>query len=254
MQKLVITTITGGLLAASSAVAGDFSVPIQPVAPATAPLIAGTIGSLSAGYKNVYTFRGINSGNDLTETQLDLATKVGDLELSLGAWYGSIEDAAGSRNPVKGVNYDELDIYGAVAKDLGFATVSVGYIHYKYFNDFDDAQEVSFGISKELHGFSASLTYFWDVETDNDGYTELGLGKTFDFMNQSININLAVGYLVEQSGFSHATLSASYDVPFGQATLTPYVAQVWELDELETTAGGSQSNEFIGGLNLSVSF
>ncbi len=245
MQKLVITTITGGLLAASSAVAGDFTVPI---APTSAPA-AASIGTLATGYHNVYNFRGINLGNDMITTQLDVATQVAGLDVSAGAWYASMEDG-----PTRGTNVDELDLYGAVAKDLGFATATVGYIHYNNFNDGDDAQEVTFGLSKSLFGLDTSLTYFWDVETDNDGYTELAIGKSHDIFGHSINLGLTVGYLVEQSGFSHATLTASYDIPFGNATLSPYVAQVWELDELETTAGKAESNEFVGGVNFSVSF
>ncbi len=253
MQKLVITTITSGLLAASSAVAGDFSAPITTAAaPATAPSIDGFSGALSADYSNIFNFRGANLGNDHVATGLTLNKQcpLTGLDLSLGALYHSVEDWG---NVARGTNSDRLDLSLSTSKDLGFAKAHLGYIHYNNFNDRDDAQEVAFGLSKELYGLNTSLTYFWDVETDNGGYTELNLSKGIDVLGNAINIGAAVGYLVEEGGFSHATLSASYDIAFGKATLTPYVAQVWELDELESVAG-EQDNEFIGGLKLSVNF
>ena len=81
----------------------------------------------------------------------------------------------------------ELDLYAEVSKDLGFLTAAVGYI--KYINDdstaltwclLDDAQEVYFSVAKSLYGVDFSLTYFWDIETDNDGYAELGASKSFE--------------------------------------------------------------------------
>ncbi len=249
MQKLVTTTIMGGLLAASSAVAGDFSVPIAPAAGSTAS--AGSLGTLAVGYHNAYNFRGIDLGNDLVSTQIDFARSYAGLDFSVGAWYGSVKDGpSGAGNS----NFDELDLYAAVSKDLGFVTATVGYIHYNNFSNADDAQEVTFGLSRNFYGFDTSLTYFWDVETDNDGYTELAISRSQNVYGRKIDLGLKVGYLVEQSGLSHATLTASHDIPLGVGTLTPYISQVWELDELEATAGSSQSNEFVAGVGFSVAF
>lgn len=252
MQKLIITAITGGLLAASSAVAGDFSVPIAAAGPSAAS--AGSIGTVAVGYHNVYNFRGVELGNDMVTTQLDFAKSYAGLDFSLGAWYASVEDGP---NRGSNSNFDELDLYGAVSKDLGFATATLGYIHYNNFNDADDAQEISFGLSKNLFGFDTSVTYFWDIEQDNDGYTEFAVSRSQNVYGHNIDLGLVVGYLIEEGGLSYATLTASYDIPLGVGTVTPYISQVWELDELEanTGAGGlSQSNEFVAGVNFSVAF
>lgn len=245
MQKLVITTITSSLLAASSAVAGDYTAPIAPT-----PAPAANLGELSAGYSNVFNFRGLNLGKDHVSTGLKLNQSFAGLDFDFGALYHSTKEATGTN-----LNADRLDLSLFTSKDLGFAKAHVGYIHYNNFNDADDAQEVAFGLSKDFYGVSTSLTYFWDVETDNNGYTELGLAKSVNVFGKAIDLGATVGYLVEEGAFSHATVGASHDIAFGAATLTPYVAHVWELDDLEvTSAGGSEENEFIGGVRLSVKF
>ena len=57
-----------------------------------------------------------------------------------------------------------------------FATVAVGYIYY-YFGDnsnfvTQDAQEAYASISRAFFGYDFAATYYWDIETDNDSYSE----------------------------------------------------------------------------------
>ena len=244
MTKLVITTIAGGLLAASSAVAGDFSTSI-------APTPAAGLGELAVGYDSQYIFRGVNLGNDLVSSTLNLGhtCPLTGLPVSFSAWYGSTNNTRGLGD------FNELDLSVGTQKDLGFATAEVGYIFYHFMNrpGSSDAQELYAGLSRDLFGVTTSLRYFWDIEGDNDGYAELALSKSLNVANQSIDLGAALGYLVEEGELSHLTVKASKDLAFGAATLTPYVAYVVELDDLETQQAGSE-NEFFAGASLSVKF
>jgi hypothetical protein len=240
---------------------------------AASALVAGTAKaeleySINGGYHNEYLFRGVQFGHDMTTFGVDAETSAYGLDFSAGIWYASYDtDAAvwGLGPSFFKWQTSELDIYGQVSKDLGIwgLTGSVGYI--MYVNDdtgpalfgaqLDDAQEVYFGLSKEIcYGISADLTYYWDIETDNDGYAELGLSKSYELTNcLSLGLGLAVGYAVEEGDLANTALTATLDWAFAEnATLSPYVAYVIDGESglYETT----NEQEFIGGVNLTVSF
>ena len=227
---------------------------------AASALVAGTAKaeveySINGGYHNEYIFRGVDLGNDMTTAGVDAATEAWGLDLSAGLWYASFDTAA--------TQTSELDVYADISKELGFwgLTGSVGYI--KYINDdssfggtVDDAQEVYFGLSKEIcYGISSSLTYFWDVETDNDGYLELGLSKSYE-LTDCVSLALAtnLGYAAEESEFANWYTTVALDWEFADdAVLSPYVLYSLE-GESTTLYENVSTHEFIGGVTLTVSF
>ncbi len=248
----------GALAAASALVAGNASAqdtqagytqPYQQTAVDNSTGNSGLEFEIHAGYSTDYIFRGLDFGQDLIETGVDVAWEWNGLGLSAGAWYATFENT--------NTDFQELDLYGEVSKDFGFANLAVGYIWYNNMTAggrVDDAQEVYFSIGREFFGFDVSLTHFWDIETDNDGYAELALGKGFELSPcLTLNTGGVLGYQWEQSDFAHATAKVSLDWAFTEtATLSPYIAHSWALSE-EGLYGGSENN-FFGGAILSVSF
>ena len=225
---------------------------------AASALVAGTALAeveyeLHTGYSSQYLFRGLDLGDDLVEAGADVSTEWNGLGLSAGAWYGSY-DTFGD------LGLDELDLYGEVSKDLGFATAGVGYIMYHNKNIagfvLDDAQELYLSLSRDLGFANASLTYFWDIETDNDGYSELGLDRSFELTPcVSLNVATNIGYLVEQGQATAWTTKVSADWGFAEsAKLSPFVALSVALsDDADTLYAGS-GNELVAGSMLSVAF
>jgi len=225
----------GALTAASALVAGNASAEVE--------------YEIHTGYTNQYLFRGLDLGDNLVEVGADVATEWNGLGLSAGAWYGSF--ANGNKD------FDELDLYGEVSKDLGFASLAVGYISYQNLRALgDDAQEVYFSASKEFFGVDFSLTYFWDIETDNDGYTELGASKGFELSPcLTLNTGATLAYLCEESEFAHLTAKVSLDWAFTEtATISPFVAASWGLTSEAGNTHSAADEEFVGGTMLSVSF
>src|SRR5690606_24636481 len=117
----------------------NYSKTIGALAAASA-LVAGTASAfeveyeLHTGYTNEYLFRGLNLGTDLVEVGVDVATEINGIGLSAGAWYGSFSNTvnlanAGPARPLD-TDFNELDLYAEVSKDLGFLTASIGYIAY----------------------------------------------------------------------------------------------------------------------------
>ena len=251
----------GALAAASALVAGNASAGTSAPAPVSAAPDSSISYELHTGYSSEYIFRGVNLGDDLIETGFDVATEAYGLGLSAGVWYANYQES------IQGIeiNSNEVDFYAEVSKDFGFATASVGYIYYANSNDklieqvvgkFEDYQEVSFGLSRDLGFATASLTYFWDIVGDNDGYSELGLSRSFELSPcVSLNASTNFGYLVEESDFTAWTTRASLDWGFVEhAKLSPFVQYSVALSDEPTTAYDRSENEFIGGAMLSVSF
>ena len=223
-------------------------------------------GQVGVGYSNEYVFRGYDMAEDLIDASVDLGWDMGRFALSAGAWYGAAQDG------FDGEELNELRVYAEAATELGAGLSGrVGVIHYdrdSYYIDaypLENATEVYFGLSYELpfYGISSDLTYYWDVDGDNDGYLELGLGKHVAINDcWSADFGGKLGYLVEQGGFSHATVKAALNYHFSQtATVSGFVSHVWELDELEGSAGSfrsfdgyDESNSLFGGVGLTVSF
>ena len=240
----------GALAAASALVAGNASAEVE--------------YNLGTGYSTEYLFRGANLGQDLVEVSASASTEYNGIGLSAGAWYGSYDVNAGG--PFGGdFDIDELDLFTEASKDLGFATAALGYIYYN--NEdlggvIDDAQEVYVKLSRDLGFANAYVAYYWDIETDNDGYSELGLSRSFE-LNQCLTLNLGtnIGYMVEQGQDTAWTTKASLDWGFAEhAKLSPFVALAVQLtdDQDNYTGTGttydSFGNELVAGCMLSTSF
>jgi hypothetical protein len=247
----------GALAAASALVAGNANAEVE--------------YALHTGYSNEYLFRGDNLGKDLVETGLNASSTVSGINLSAGVWYANYD----KNTPLGSANFNEIDLYTSASKDLGFATASIGYIYYANSADNSlknaaiaageidgfrgataDYQEVSFGLSRDLGFATASLTYFWDIVGDNNGYSELALGRSFE-LSPCLTLNLGgnVGYLVEQGQASALTLKASLDYGFAEhAKLSPFVTQSISLSDDNDTVYGGSENETVAGAMVSVSF
>jgi hypothetical protein len=229
----------GALAAASALVAGNASAEVE--------------YEIHTGYSNEYVFRGIELGDDLVEVGLDVATEWNGLGLSAGAWYGTFSnDGKGSDQ-----DFDELDLYGEVSKDFGFATAAVGYISYQNLRQLgDDAQEVYFSLAQTYFGVDFALAYYWDIETDNDGYTELSASKGFK-LSECLTLNTAatLGYLLEETEFAFIGAKVSLDWAFREtATLSPFVSATWGLNSDAGNTYSDASEELVAGTMLSVSF
>ena len=239
----------GALAAASALVAGNASAEVE--------------YEIHTGYTSEYLFRGANLGQDLVEVGVDVASEWNGLGLSAGAWYGSFDTRiTDGFDSVSEYDVDELDLYAEVSKDFGFLTGAIGYIY--YFNEdlvgrttpftvIDDAQEVYFSIGRDFGFAAASLTYFWDIEGDNDGYTELALSRSFE-LNPclALNVGTSVSYLFEEEEFGNWVTKVALDWGFVErAKLSPFVAVSVAVGDDHIYDTG---DELVAGSMLSVSF
>jgi hypothetical protein len=231
----------GALAAASALVAGNASAEVE--------------YTLGTGYSSEYLFRGDNLGQDLVEASASASTEWNGIGLSAGAWYGSYDANFGPAE----LDVDELDLFAEASKDLGFATAALGYIYYMnedLFGLVDDVQELYVKLSRDLGFANAYAVYYWDLEGDNDGYSELGLSRGFE-LNQCLTLNLGtnIGYMWEDDQDTSWTTKASLDWGFAEsAKLSPFVALAVQLTDDDDNYTAGFGNELIGGCMLSTSF
>jgi hypothetical protein len=242
----------GALAAASALVAGNASAEVE--------------YTLGTGYTSEYIFRGQNLGQDLVEASASASTEWNGIGLSAGAWYGSYDTGADlDGDLVRDADVDELDLFAEASKDLGFVNAAVGYIY--YMNEdiagrngidaiADDVQEAYVKLSRDLGFANAYAAYYWDLEGDNDGYSELGLSRGFE-LNQCLTLNLGtnIGYMWEDDQDTSWTTKASLDWGFAEsAKLSPFVALAVQLTDDNDNYTAGFGNELIGGCMLSTSF
>ena len=225
----------GALAAASALVAGNASAEVE--------------YEIHTGYSSMYLFRGSDLGDDLVEMGVDAATEYNGVGLSAGLWAAAFADSpVGTGNDTD----NEVDFYGEASYDFGFLTGAIGYIYYWNVASLgNDTQEVYFSASRDFGWANVSLAYYWDVDGDNDGYSTLGLSRSWE-LNSCVTLNVAtnVDYFWEGADFGSWTTKASLDWGFVEsAKLSPFVALAVDLADKQ-----GLDDELVAGSMLSVSF
>jgi len=223
---------------------------------AASALVAGTATAMqidyeiSTGYTSEYIFRGVNLGQDLVDVGLSAATEIDRFGISAGAWYATFRDNI----PFDSNATDELDLFGSVTYDFDFLVAGVGYIWYYYPEAGGHTAEVPVSISRDWGIVDTSLTYFWDVRGDNDGYTELAITNETE-LNSCLTLSsgLFTGYLAERGRLCHITAKVALDYALTEtATVSPFIAHSWALTEVGAYQGSK--NQLFGGVQVAVSF
>lgn len=266
------TKTVGALAAASALVAGYASAEIE--------------GEVHVGYSNIYEFRFVDLGSDLIEAGADVSYDLGNgFGLSAGAWYGSVNDAqtstavtlpSGATAVVGNDNFNELDLYAAVSKELGPVSLELGYIYY-FFSDTpgtSDTQEIYLSASYDIAwGIAASATYYYDFDSANGWYLQPELSKTFEF-NDCLDLIVSAGVGISDGhglqarsarlnpgstadGFQGYFVKAELPWEFRDGVvLAPYLkytdADSKLAADINTLEGGQ--DHLIGGVKLSVGF
>ena len=257
----------GALAAASTLVAGYAMAGTEGVAAQT-----GLQGELHAGVSSDYIWRGTQIGSGaLVETGIDLKGQVAGLNLSGGAWYGTLSgdrsiNTGWTSRPGAVSDYDELDLYAQASKDFGFATVSVGGIAYLYPKFMDVNQnELYVGLSRELFaGITGSLNYYYGFEGRYNvdagatpSYLQLAFTKTIKFTDcLSLDLGSSLGYCASEGTLNDVGVTAALNYQFAKnARLSPYLGETWGLENKNKQyLGFERSSQFYGGVKVAVGF
>ena len=128
---------------------------------------------VSVGYDTDYMFRGVNLGQDLLWSDVNVSTSLSDgLDLGVGAWYANVADDAGN---------DELDIYAGLSTSMGDMSVDLGATYYYYPDPTagEGTLEFGIGLGTSAGPIDLSLGLYYDIDLEA-AYYEVGAATSFE--------------------------------------------------------------------------
>ena len=197
---------------------------------------------VSVGYDTDYIFRGVNYGENLLWSDVNVSTSLSDgMDLNVGAWYANVTDAAGA---------DELDIYAGVSTSLGGLSLDLGSTYYYYPTDGGNTLEFGAALGSSVGAFDVSAGVYYDIDIEA-AYWELGAGTSFDVSDTlSLDVGATLG---NADGDTLTALTVTIGVPIAlsdSASLSPYVGINVPLDDYEDAYG----DDVFSGISLTVGF
>lgn len=234
-NKIIVSIVT--LLA----IAGTFT-------PAKAAVEVS--GDIYAGLSSMYLWRGfdLSDGEAVIQGGSDLSAK----GFTFSYWSNYDLDTS---------DVNETDIIIDYSKDINeLVSVSLGNIYYML-DGIDDTNELYFGVSLGTL-LSPTLTVYYDYDAaDETGlFYTLSVGHDFTLNEKmSASVGALVSYNDESdysvgnySDFHNYELSASADYSLSeQVSISPYLIFS---DALSDDAETAIEDEFVGGINLTLSF
>ena len=199
---------------------------------------------VSVGYDTDYMFRGVNLGQDLLWSDVNVSTSLSDgLDLGVGAWYANVADDAGN---------DELDIYAGLSTSMGDMSVDLGATYYYYPDPTagEGTLEFGIGLGTSAGPIDLSLGLYYDIDLEAAHY-EVGAATSFDLTDtMAVDVGGAIG---NADGDTLTALTFTIGVPItlsDSASLSPYVGVNIPLDDYEDAFG----DDIYSGLSLTVGF
>ena len=199
---------------------------------------------VSVGYDTDYMFRGVNLGEDLLWSDVNVSTTLTDgLDLGVGAWYANVADDAGN---------DELDIYAGLSTSMGDMSVDLGATYYYYPDPTagEGTLEFGIGLGTSAGPIDLSLGLYYDIDLEA-AYYEVGAATSFDLTDtMAVDVGGAIG---NADGDTLTALTFTIGVPItlsDSASLSPYVGVNIPLDDYEDEFG----DDIYSGLSLTVGF
>ena len=199
---------------------------------------------VSVGYDTDYMFRGVNLGQDLLWSDVNVSTSLSDgLDLGVGAWYANVADDAGN---------DELDIYAGLSTSMGDMSVDLGATYYYYPDPTagEGTLEFGIGLGTSAGPIDLSIGLYYDIDLEA-AYYEVGAATSFDLTDtMAVDVGGAIG---NADGDTLTALTFTIGVPItlsDSASLSPYVGVNIPLDDYEDEFG----DDIYSGLSLTVGF
>ena len=233
------------------------------IAPTVEPEVDDSLGMEAAiGYDSRYYFRGLWFSNHNVWTNISSSVPLTEaLTLDMFGYY---TDTATS------LNYSELDLGASLTYDAGFASVSLGYTWFYFFNGFfgdgigqDYAHEAFLSTTVPLGPINFNAVYAYDFFI-NASYAQVGLDSEIPVTDWlSIVPAAVIGYSIDgyytfgtaSNAFTHVGLNISFPITLSKtATLTPYIAANFSMEGREDLNTIEGADEVFGGVALSVTF
>jgi hypothetical protein len=271
------------LTAALSAQAGDMSKNvIEPIN----YLVEDAGLTLDAGYETAYYFRGLWFSNNNVYTGLNWSTDLSDkVSINLGGLYTTSLGTDVPQHFGGGqLEYSEIDLFGGITYDAGFAAFTLAYTQYFFMDTFSGsvngqtfgvasdpdstitgASDISLTASVPVGNGAIYGTYVYDFKIDAN-YFETGASYTFAVTPwMSLVPSVAIGYGMDyytyvnltgvSDGFTATRVMLTAPIQLTpSAAFVPYVGANFSMDAREQINTVEGPNDLYGGAKFSVSF
>jgi len=218
----------------------------QPAVVANAPIV-----DVTTEYSSEKVWRGSDVGTNeaaaTVTTDLELPAEIG---LQLSADYSTVDGTTTSD--------EATDLTAVFSKSVSDYLVSLSYTWYSEgFDQSGDggAQEAGLSVSKKVGPVNLTLTQYLAIEGDNNAYSELAgaYSSNFNVLPVELDFSARVGYLVQDSVFTHAEARISTDLPVIEGIVAqPFIAYSTDLggEFIDNFSG----DNFFGGIQFKRSF
>ena len=277
INKLVFSLV-GSAALATSAFAG--TAPSGKCAKCVAPEVAPAdddLGlTLAVGYDSHYFFRGLDLAEDWVSTSLEWTLPLTkELRLDSGASFGTSagDTARIGKYVFDGASYQRLELNANLVYNLGPAEIGVGYRWYHNLgnlaNLMEDGHEVGVNAATKLGPLNFGVGAYHDFASDG-WYFEAAVNSEIklcdrvslvpganigyaDHYNYQFNV---LGARPRADSFTNVGVSLALPIKLTKrATLTPYIAGNFPLNDLHNYAGVKiDDSQVYGGVNLAVKF
>jgi len=277
INKLVFSLVGSAALAASTfagtAPSGKGAKTVIPQVTAPEEDLGLT---LAVGYDSHYFFRGLNLAEDWVSTSLDWTLPLTkDLRIDTGASFGTSagDTARIGKFVLDGASYERLELNANLVATLGNVEIGAGYRWYHHMgtlgNVMEDGNEVGVNLATKLGPINFGLGAYRDFSIDG-WYFEAAVNSEIKLCDRvslvpGVNIGYADNYSyhfnaggIKPSIDSWTNVGVSLALPIKltkRATLTPYIAGNFPLNDLRSSGGVKlQDDQVYGGVSLSVKF
>jgi hypothetical protein len=207
------------------------------LAGAPAPSFAAVAAGLDVLSK--YVWRGFTLMDDwVAQPTVTLSNK--SLALSIWASYDL------------GDELTELDYTLSHGFKAGVLELEAGFVYYTFPNveEGDDTSQELYVSATRPGQLPVNFAAYYDYDAGDGLYLEVGTEAPVSREREAGTVSAALGYnrhqWRENTGFSHALISYTHDLPMGRATISPLLAFSAALD------GDDFDNEFYGGVGVSA--
>jgi hypothetical protein len=207
---------------------------------------------VTTAYSSDKVWRGADVGQN--EAAATVATSFGlpsEIGLEVSADYSLAEGTEATSD-------EATDLTAVFSKSISDYLLSLSYTWYSEGFDQSGAggdQEVGLTVTRTIGPVILSLTQYMAIEGDNNNYSELkgDYSDDFNVLPVVLDFTARVGYLVQDSVFTHAEARISTDLPVTEGIVAqPFVA--YSVDFGGEFISAFSGDNFFGGIEFKRSF
>jgi hypothetical protein len=191
---------------------------------------------------NIY--RGVDTGQNTAQAVVNAAFELpSETTMTVQTGYSKMDSSLTSE--------EATELGAEFSKTVADYLVSLSYVWNSKgeITPEKQSQEIGLSVQREFGPVTVTLSQYLSLKGDNNGYSEIGAlySDDFDVLPLEIDFAAQIGYLSQDSSFTHFQLKASTDLfSVEGVTASPFIAYNYQLGGEYLDGVDSNSNLFGG--------